>query len=247
MKASEWFISHAKQFGVDASRIGVGGDSAGGYLTSLVVQFLLKKNIRTKVQMLIYPATAIMDTSTPGWQKYQRDFGDSGTLPLSLVSRFYVYHIFGSKNWEFEKAFMENNHLSSYIKDTDFVKKYYNHSLIPEEMRSPSFYRGPTDPTRGSERVWNSIKDVLLNDRFNAFINLPMEGLPPAYVATCGFDSIRDEGILYGRALNSSGVDVTWNHYENAFHGIFWLGSDFRFGLGDRIRKEAFEFVKSKL
>ncbi|PIK51487.1 putative arylacetamide deacetylase [Apostichopus japonicus] len=247
LKASEWFISHAEEFGVDASRIGIGGDSAGGYLTSLVTQFLVMKNVQTKVQMLIYPATPLLDTATPGFQKYQHEFGNGGTLSLPFIARFYLYHILGSKNPEFEELFIQNNHLSPSMKETEFVKKYINHSLIPENMRSPSFYKGPTDPKTGSEAMWKEIEKVCLDSRFNAFQNLPMKGLPPAYIVTCGFDSIRDEGILYGEALKASGVGVTWKHYESAFHGIFWMEPIVSFDLGAKMRREALDFVKTLL
>jgi acetyl esterase len=47
-----------------------------------------------------------------------------------------------------------------------------------------------------------------------------LEGLPPATVATCGFDPLRDEGAAYAQRLEEAGVDVNHINYDDAIHGI---------------------------
>jgi acetyl esterase len=44
--------------------------------------------------------------------------------------------------------------------------------------------------------------------------------LPPAYVMTCGYDPLRDEGIAYAERLRANGVDVTHSNYESMIHGF---------------------------
>ncbi len=54
-----------------------------------------------------------------------------------------------------------------------------------------------------------------------------MEGLPPAYVETCEFDCLHDEGLAYARALEAAGVDVDLNETHRTVHGYdFILGCD---------------------
>ncbi|QKV79479.1 alpha/beta hydrolase [Amycolatopsis sp. Hca4] len=47
-----------------------------------------------------------------------------------------------------------------------------------------------------------------------------LEGLPPTYVATCGFDLLRDEGEAYAHRLASAGVPLVHRRHEGQLHGF---------------------------
>ncbi len=47
-----------------------------------------------------------------------------------------------------------------------------------------------------------------------------LSGLAPAYVATAGFDPLRDEGEEYARRLSEAGVQVALRRHEGLLHGF---------------------------
>ena len=52
-----------------------------------------------------------------------------------------------------------------------------------------------------------------------------LSGLPPAFVTTCQYDPLRDEGIEYARRLAHAGVPTELRHYPATFHGSSYIQS----------------------
>ena len=53
------------------------------------------------------------------------------------------------------------------------------------------------------------------------YASIPPEGVAPAYVATAGFDPLRDEGEAYARRLEEAGVKVETRRYADQIHAFF--------------------------
>ncbi len=53
-----------------------------------------------------------------------------------------------------------------------------------------------------------------------------LSGLPAAYVSTCEYDPLRDEGIIYALRLLQAGVSVELHQFAGTFHGSTILPAD---------------------
>jgi len=83
--------------------------------------------------------------------------------------------------------------------------------------------------------VWNST----LSKKVNSFINPrpedtplayrspveadTLEGLPQAYVEVAEFDALRDDGILYSKLLQETGIDVEFHDTHGTMHGYDYV------------------------
>jgi cation diffusion facilitator CzcD-associated flavoprotein CzcO/acetyl esterase/lipase len=63
-----------------------------------------------------------------------------------------------------------------------------------------------------------------------------LEGLPPAFVTTCEFDPLRDEGIAYAEALAAAGVPVEQLNGRGHFHSSFTMVDVIITGVSGRAR-----------
>jgi len=72
--ATAWVAEHAGSIGGDASRIAVGGDSAGGTLAAVVALRARDHGLRLALQLLVYPATE-HDFETPSYREFAAGYG----------------------------------------------------------------------------------------------------------------------------------------------------------------------------
>ncbi len=153
--AWDWLAREADNIGVDANRIAVGGDSAGGNLAA-VLALELRGTMLPKpcLQVLIYPST---DSSEAAPRDPAIDEGFGLDRPLMLWFR---------------------NHYTNSAADF---------------------------------RDW----------RFSPMLAESVAGAAPAYVITCGYDVLGQQGAAYADRLRASGVTVTHAHYPGALHGFF--------------------------
>jgi cation diffusion facilitator CzcD-associated flavoprotein CzcO/acetyl esterase/lipase len=63
-----------------------------------------------------------------------------------------------------------------------------------------------------------------------------LAGLPPAFVVTCEFDPLRDEGVAYAEALNAAGVPVEQLQARGHFHSSFTMVDVVITGVSGRVK-----------
>jgi acetyl esterase len=89
MTAIEWIETNAAQLGVDANRLAVGGDSAGGDLAAVVAQQAKKKGApKLAYQMLFFPVTQIGEETTS-----LREYAEGYFLERKTLDWFYAHYL----------------------------------------------------------------------------------------------------------------------------------------------------------
>jgi acetyl esterase/lipase len=91
--ATRWIVAHAAELAVDASRLAVGGDSAGGNLAAVVA--LMARDVggpAIRQQVLIYPVTDVMRET----RSYE-DFAEGYMLTRDSM-RWFIAHYLRSRD-----------------------------------------------------------------------------------------------------------------------------------------------------
>uniref|UniRef100_A0A8C2WII4 Neutral cholesterol ester hydrolase 1 n=1 Tax=Cyclopterus lumpus TaxID=8103 RepID=A0A8C2WII4_CYCLU len=211
------------KYSVDPGRIAVSGDSAGGNLAAAVSQQVLnailmsqrKGNNFTSAQALIYPVLQALDLNTPSYQQNQ----DMPILPRTLMVRFWSEYFTSDK--ALFRAMMDNTHNNP---ESSSLLKFVNWSaFLPETYHRKYNYSAPAVMQGvGGEGVGMDGPAQSIADPRASPLLVPdsaLRSLPKAYILTCEYDVLRDDGIMYVTRLRSAGVEVTHEHYDTGFHG----------------------------
>ncbi|XP_017280123.1 arylacetamide deacetylase isoform X1 [Kryptolebias marmoratus] len=206
------------QYSVDPERVAVSGDSAGGNLAAAVSQQLQKEpvqQIKLKAQALLYPVLQALDLNTPSYQQNQ----DMPILPRTLMVRFWSEYF--TRDKALFRAMMANTHNSP---ESSRLLKFVNWSaFLPETYHkeynysAPAVAQGAGGEAAGMDGPSRSFSDPRASPLLVPDADL--FPLPKAYVLTCEYDVLRDDGIMYVTRLRAAGVEVTHEHYDTGFHG----------------------------
>ncbi|XP_012791623.2 arylacetamide deacetylase [Sorex araneus] len=225
----KWFLRQdvLQKYGVDPTRVGISGDSAGGNLAAAVSQQLLRDQdvkVKVKVQALIYPALQALDFDLPSY----RENAHSPFLPRSFMVRFWSEYFTTDRS--LERAMSSNQHVPP---QSGHLLRFANWSaLLPERFLQGHVYE---------DRALSSSK---LANKYPGFLDVraapllaedtQLHGLPRTYVLTCQYDVLRDDGVMYVTRLRDAGVQVTHDHIENGFHGVLTSGLKLGYRLEDQ-------------
>ncbi|XP_021109873.1 neutral cholesterol ester hydrolase 1 isoform X2 [Heterocephalus glaber] len=246
VRATKYFLQPEvlQKYKVDPSRIGVSGDSAGGNLAAaLGQQFSQDANLRNKLklQALIYPVLQALDFNTPSYQQNV----NTPILPRYVMVKYWLDYFKG--NYDFVQAMMVNNHTSLEVEEAAALRARLNWmSLLPASITKD--YK-PVVQTTGNARIVREIPQ-LLDARSSPLIadQDVLQHLPKTYILTCEHDVLRDDGIMYARRLESVGVEVTLDHFEDGFHGcVIFTSWPTNFSVGIRTRNSYIQWLDQNL
>lgn len=218
LAAARAFLSSQvlEHYSIDPERVCVSGDSAGGNLAAAVAQELSSDDsltVKFKLQALIYPVLQALDFYTPSYQQNR-------AVPIlyrPVMARFWLQYLGADSS--LESHLLANNHsaLDQPAISASTRSKLDWTALLPAERRK---HFRPVVRETGSPGVMGDVPELM---DVRAAPLLAEQGVlgrtPKAYVMTCEFDVLRDDGLMYVRRLQDAGVPVTSDHYEDGFHG----------------------------
>ncbi|XP_048470951.1 arylacetamide deacetylase-like 4 isoform X2 [Rhincodon typus] len=216
LNATLHFLKTAGDYGVDRTRIVVCGDSAGGNLAAAICLRVtsMKESLDLPslcAQVLIYPALQMVDFNLPSYQQNQY-------VPLLFRTRmifFFLQYLNGDMS--FVEEVLSGHHLPVEIKTN--YRRWLKPDLIPAKFQVGG--HKPNLALTHDDEVYNLVKPSL-EPTFAPLLasDTAIGRLPPAYILTCEFDVLRDDGLLFKKRLEDNGVPVSWYHVQDGFHGI---------------------------
>ncbi|KAI4887148.1 hypothetical protein NFI96_020650 [Prochilodus magdalenae] len=238
------FLSVAEaEFGVDPGRVVLGGDSAGGNLAAALSQRLAKKQAgqlpSPLALVLIYPGLQMADFNLPSYLQ-------NHAVPILFRARTVFYYLqYLNGDMSVCQDVLAGRHVPPELKL--HYKKWLDPANLPPEFRERS-YQKPKVATAHDGEVYHIIKDGL-QPEFSPLLaeDDVLRLTPPTFILTCEYDVLRDDGILFQKRLKDLGVDVTWHHIPDGFHGIFsffskgWLN----FPGGERAMEHVVNYIKA--
>ncbi|KAM9842706.1 neutral cholesterol ester hydrolase 1a [Aulostomus maculatus] len=247
LTAAKHFLSAdvLAKYSIDPERVGVSGDSAGGNLAAAVAQGIAiddSMKVKFSIQALIYPVLQALDFNTPSYLRNK----DIPILYRHLMIKFWLQYL-GAECSLLSQLVM-NNHSS------------LHQSAITPELRArfdwtvllPPKYRENHKPLRVAKGSQGILKEVpgFLDVRAAPLLEGPevLAKCPRAYILTCEYDVLRDDGLMYARRLQDAGVTVTNDHYEDGFHGCYsftlW---PLEFDVGKRVVRGYISWLQKNL
>ncbi|XP_077592099.1 neutral cholesterol ester hydrolase 1-like isoform X1 [Stigmatopora nigra] len=218
LAASRAFLSEevAERYGLDRHRLCVSGDSSGGNLAAAVAQELGSDATMTahfKAQALIYPVLQALDFHTPSYQQNK-------AVPIlfrPVMAHFWLLYLGADPS--LESALLANNQsaLDQMVFDPAARSRLDWATLLP--ARRKKNFR-PLVVPKGTPGLLERAP-ALLDVRAAPLLAETdvLARTPSAYVLTCEYDVLRDDGMMYAQRLRDAGVTVTSDHYEDGFHG----------------------------
>ncbi|NXV82239.1 ADCL4 protein, partial [Atlantisia rogersi] len=216
LTATVHFMRTAQDYGVDPARIIICGDSSGGTLTAAVAQAMGNRRDvpKLRAQILIYPFLQCMDFNLPS---YQQNHG----VPILLKERTVVLGLkYLNKDTSAVEAILKGSHVPEDLKPK--YQKWVSPDYIPHEFKTRGYKPCTTHPF--SKDVYTLIKPAF-EPVFSPLLaeDSVIARLPEAFILTCEFDVLRDDGLLYKKRLEDHGIKVTWCHLQEGFHGTVFL------------------------
>ncbi|XP_057714546.1 neutral cholesterol ester hydrolase 1-like [Corythoichthys intestinalis] len=245
LAAAKHFLSPEvlTDYGVDPRRVGVAGDSAGGNLSAAIAQAIATDDsmpVKFNMQALIYPALQALDFKTPSYQQNR----DMVILDAPLMAQFWLQYLGGDLS--LKPRLLANEHSAKLMPELRAHLDWT--ALLPPECQK-GFFPAHGKGMESRKRIQDEIPN-LLDVRASPLLagSDVLAKCPQAYIMTCEYDVLRDDGLMYARRLKDAGVEVTSEHHMDGFHACFSLNmGPFTFDVGVRVFDAYLQWLRDNL
>ena len=220
LKVTKHLLQQAEEYGVDPTRVGVGGESAGANLAAAVCLKLRDEQypLRPSFQLLFEPCLQMLDMGLPS---YRENVNQALLTPAFMA---WMWSLVMTGRGDLKDAMTTNRHAPAAIRKLLFQDLEESAlSALPKDLMEYVL----TAPDEGNPEtlidIWESIKSRALDPYLYPLVSSDLTGLPKAYIYTNQYDILRDEGLLYKARLQSAGNDVTHFHHLSSIHGILTM------------------------
>lgn len=233
------------KYAIDPERVAVSGDSAGGNLAAAVAQEISTDEsvtVKFSAQALIYPVLQALDFNTPSYLQNQH----MPILTREFMVQLWLQYL--GAELSLQPQIIANNHSAS------------QHSAFTPELRSrldwsallPDKFKKNHKPLVVEKGLQEVLKKVpgFLDVRAVPLLAGPevLAKCPRAFILTCEYDVLRDDGLMYARRLQDAGVAVTNEHYEGGFHGcLSFIAWPLDFDVGKRAVRGYIRWLQNNL
>lgn len=145
-----------------------------------------------------------------------------------------------------------NNHTSPSFKKSKYMEMVDPKKWLPRKyVRNTELwdnYEMKSD--FGDEKIFKTMEGYLTEPLISPMIadDETLGGLPFTYIMTCGYDFIRDEGIMFHEKLKHLKVETELAHYPEGFHNaIMFPHGPLKMDVGVKIVADIVRILKQKL
>ncbi|XP_076807700.1 arylacetamide deacetylase-like [Clavelina lepadiformis] len=221
------FLNTASEFGVNAKRIAIMGNSAGANLAAAVSHKLCNQKDspgRPIFQYLLNPPLQFAVYTLPSALEFQHD----PMLSKALMDNFRLAYLGYYKNERVSKAILGHGHLiengefnktlTKYVDVEKLPKKFKQNVRESKELLSTSLSASQDITPEEKQHIQSLLLDPTLAPLSAS--DEELRRLPKTFVVTCGADVLRDEGVFYAQRLAHVGTNVTHIHLDRLPHGF---------------------------
>ncbi|XP_033748608.1 arylacetamide deacetylase-like [Pecten maximus] len=241
----EFVIENCATLNIHPDKIAIGGDSAGANIAA-AMSFKLKHKLA--LQLLLVPVLQMVNWNTTS-------FIENGPyLAKSINTPDSIYFILNYLNLDYKygRDFLNNNHTSASFKVSHYMKLIDQNSWLPKHfVRDKNLKEKIELQTNfGNEELFSILESRITNPLLSPLLagDDMLQGLPLTYIATSGYDFIRDDGIMFSERLKHVGQKTILQHYHEAFHNsLFFSQGPLKLDVGVRIVRDIVDVLRDTL